>query len=207
MLGYGESSDEYGVMPNPDGDGGGARFEAFYRDHYLEMSGYVRRRVAEHDASDVIGEIFAVAWRRFDQIPSPPDDRLWLFGVARRCVADNRRSGVRRWRLHSRLAQQSHQEAHSNEDPQPDHERVRQGIESLRLGDREVLQLVLWDELSHSQAAALLGCSVNAFELRYRRAKKRLREALGTQQNAIELITPPIAPRIATSEAWRIYPT
>jgi hypothetical protein len=46
MLGHGEHSGEYGVMPDPEGDGRLARFESFYGDHYLEMSGYVRRRVA-----------------------------------------------------------------------------------------------------------------------------------------------------------------
>jgi RNA polymerase sigma-70 factor (ECF subfamily) len=170
------------------------------------MSGYVRRRVAEHDASDVIGEIFMVAWRRIEHIPPPPEDRLWLYGVARRCVADNRRSGLRRLRLLSRLKQQPLQESQAIEEPESEHARVRVAMSRLRPGDREVLQLVLWDELSHSDAASVFGCSVNAFELRYRRARSRLREALDTQKNAIEVITPPAAPA-ATSEIWRIFPT
>jgi RNA polymerase sigma factor (sigma-70 family) len=191
-------------MPIPSVDARLARFEAIYEGRYLEISGYVRRRVAEQDAADVIAEIFMVAWRRLDRIPSPPEDRLWLFGVARRCVADNRRSRVRRLRLRSRLEQQPLQPAQRPDDAEPAHERVRLALEHLRSSDREILQLVLWDELSHSEAATLLGCSVNAFELRYRRARTRLREALGTPPDAFESIAP--AP-IATSEGWRIYPT
>lgn len=201
MSGYDEPSGDYCVMPNPSGEGRKESFEAFYQGHYLEMSGYVRRRVTEHEAGDVLGQIFMVAWRRFDRIPSPPEGRLWLFGVARRCVADSHRSGARRLRLHSRLAQQPFGESSPHESAQPDHARVRVAMNSLRSHDREVLQLVLWDELSHAEAAALLGCSVNAFELRYRRARKRLREALGTPQDAIESIAPTAD---ATSEAWRI---
>ena len=76
-------------------------FETFYNAHYLRISGYVRRRVPEHEAADVIAQVFTVAWRRFEQVPPPPEDRLWLFGVARHSVADYRRSWLRRLRLHS----------------------------------------------------------------------------------------------------------
>jgi DNA-directed RNA polymerase specialized sigma24 family protein len=75
-------------------------FETFYNAHYLRISGYVRRRVPEHEAADVIAQVFTVAWRRFEQVPPPPEDRLWLFGVARHSVADYRRSWLRRLRLH-----------------------------------------------------------------------------------------------------------
>jgi RNA polymerase sigma-70 factor (ECF subfamily) len=69
-------------------------FETFYNAHYLRISGYVRRRVPEHEAADVIAQVFTVAWRRFEQVPPPPEDRLWLFGVARHSVADYRRRVV-----------------------------------------------------------------------------------------------------------------
>lgn len=48
----------------------------------------------------------------------------------------------------------------------------------LRAGDREVLMLVMWEGLSHAEAAEVMGCSVNAIGLRVRRAKERLRSAL-----------------------------
>jgi RNA polymerase sigma-70 factor (ECF subfamily) len=37
---------------------------------------------------------------------------------------------------------------------------------------------VLWEELSHAEAAEVLGCSVNAVGVRLHRAKARLRDAL-----------------------------
>jgi RNA polymerase sigma-70 factor (ECF subfamily) len=51
-------------------------------------------------------------------------------------------------------------------------------MSALRPADREALRLVLWDELSHAEAAAVLGCSPNAFELRYRRARSAVRDAV-----------------------------
>lgn len=42
--------------------------------------------------------------------------------------------------------------------------------------DREALRLVLWDELSHAEAAKVLECTTNAFEIRYRRARNVVRD-------------------------------
>lgn len=88
-------------------DEGSARFEAFYGAHRQPIAAYVRRRVIEHDVEDVIAQVFLIAWRRFALIPPPPEDRLWLFGVARRMVADHRRSTMRRRRLSERLAEEA----------------------------------------------------------------------------------------------------
>jgi DNA-directed RNA polymerase specialized sigma24 family protein len=57
-------------------------------------------------------------------------------------------------------------------------------MSALRPADREALQLVLWDELSHAEAAAVLGCSPNAFELRYRRARNAVRDTVTAKRPA-----------------------
>jgi RNA polymerase sigma-70 factor (ECF subfamily) len=154
------------------------RFEALYDAHYQAIAGYVLRRVAAHEADDVIAQVFTVAWRRFDQVPAPPGDRLWLFGVARNSIADQRRSERRRLHLLARLSKDAVITAPVPWTPDPSGEPVRAAINALRPADREALQLVLWDELSHEEAAAVLGCSPNAFELRYRRARNAVRDAV-----------------------------
>jgi len=158
------------------------RFEALYTGSYREISGYVRRRVPPDAADDVVAQVFTVAWRRFGQVPSPPEDRLWLFGVARNCAAEHHRSATRWLRLRARLSQEpaaAHLPGPDGPDGAgPDPGPVLAALASLKPRDREALQLVLWDELSHAEAAAVLGCTVNAFELRYRRARNRVRDAL-----------------------------
>jgi len=156
------------------------RFEALYTGSYQEISGYVRRRVPPDAADDVVAQVFTVAWRRFGQVPGPPQDRLWLFGVARNCAAEHHRAATRRLRLRTRLSQEPAAVAHVPGPGGPDHDPgpVLAALASLKPRDREALQLVLWDELSHAEAAAVLGCTVNAFELRYRRARNRVRDAL-----------------------------
>ena len=158
--------------------GSEAEFEALYTAHYQAIAGYVGRRVAAHEADDVIAQVFAVAWRRFDHVPAPPADRLWLFGVARNLVAGQRRSERRRLRLQARLSQDAVAAAPIALPHDPSHEPVRAAIGALRPRDREAIQLVLWDELSHQEAAAVVGCSANAFELRYRRARNAVRDAV-----------------------------
>jgi RNA polymerase sigma-70 factor (ECF subfamily) len=154
------------------------RFEALYTAHYHAVAGYVLRRVAAHEADDVIAQVFTVAWRRFDHVPSPPGDLLWLFGVARNGVAYQRRSERRRIRLWARLSQDVMTTGSIAPPTDPSGEQMRAAMSALRPGDREALQLVLWDELSHAEAAAVMGCSPNAFELRYRRARSAVRDAL-----------------------------
>ena len=158
------------------------RFEALYTGSYQEITGYVRRRVPPDAADDVVAQVFTVAWRRFGQVPGPPQDRLWLFGVARNCAAEHHRAATRRLRLRTRLSQEPAAAAHvpgpGGPDAPADPGPVLAALASLRPKDREALQLVLWDELSHAEAAAVLGCTVNAFELRYRRARNRVRDAL-----------------------------
>jgi len=166
------------------GDGGvrAQRFEALYTAHYHLIAGYVLRRVAAHEADDVIAQIFMVAWRRFDHVPAPPDDRPWLFGVARNSVADQRRSERRRHLLRARLAWDVMNDGSLALPAEPSGEPVRAAMNALRPADREALELVLWDELSHAEAASVLGCSTNAFELRYRRARAAIREAVLAMQ-------------------------
>jgi len=163
------------------------RFEALYTAHYHAIAGYVLRRVAAHEADDVIAQIFTVAWRRFDHLPPAPDDRLWLLGVARNGVACQRRSERRRSRLLARLSQDVMSTGSLAPSANPSDEQVRAAMSALRPGDREALQLVLWDELSHTEAAAVVGCSPNAFELRYRRARSALRDALIAMRPAVAL--------------------
>jgi RNA polymerase sigma-70 factor (ECF subfamily) len=56
---------------------------------------------------------------------------------------------------------------------------VRDAIERLRPLDREVLRLVMWEGLSHGEAASVLDCSVNAVAQRLHNARERLRVELG----------------------------
>jgi RNA polymerase sigma factor (sigma-70 family) len=163
-----------------DAQGSHDRFEALYRSSYKAIFGYVLRRVdGDLDSvGDLVAEVFVVALRRSDAIPLPPQDRPWLYGVARRVLLDHQRRQSRRIRLVSRLRTQA---ALSETRPGGDELsllRVRAAMEQLRPADREALQLVVWDGLSHAEAAQVLGCTPNAVALRVHKAKAQLRDIL-----------------------------
>src|SRR5260370_25733099 len=84
-----------------------ARFERLYSTVFPEIAGYVRRRCGGAEADDVLAQVFAVAWRRLDDVPPPPPDRLWSFGVARKALADAERSARRPHRPAPPLAPQA----------------------------------------------------------------------------------------------------
>ena len=68
------------------------RFRSLYLDYYKQVYMYFRRRTDTECAKDGTAETFLVAWRRFDQLPA--DDRVlpWLYGTARRVLANQWRS-------------------------------------------------------------------------------------------------------------------
>jgi RNA polymerase sigma-70 factor, ECF subfamily len=66
---------------------------------------FARRRVPADEAEDVVAEVFLVAWRRREEIPAVP--LPWLLGVARRVLANRRRSHERMDALVDRLAQEA----------------------------------------------------------------------------------------------------
>ena len=156
------------------------RFESLYLEHYRSIYSYVRRRVHDGpaDCDDLVADIFAVSWRRLDEVPSPPEERLWLFGVARRRLLEHHRHQGSRSRLLTRLAAQPTPDGPALTSSDPVHLRLREALGELRPLDKEVLLLVVWDGLTHAEAAAVLGCSINAIALRMKRAKSRLRGAL-----------------------------
>lgn len=189
------------------------RFRLLYEEHYRSIQAYAVRRVEPaDDVADVVAEVFTIAWRRLARIPEPPADRLWLYGVARRVAAGKIRSARRRRQLTARL-QASHAAhrnpgAHDQESAEglgqllvhgavadgavadgaerdgTARDRLAAAIAGLRPAEREALALVLWDELSHAEAAQVLGCSVNAVAIRVHRAKARLRDALTSTDQA-----------------------
>lgn len=152
-------------------------FEAMYRTHYYEVLGYARRRAPEDVARDVAADTFLVAWQRLDVIPDEPI--AWLIGVARKTLANQRRSARRRVSLQARL-ENERQVAETRESVSDGPEETPVVIAFRRLPekDQELLRLIAWEELDRGQAAAVLGCSRVALRIRLHRARSRLRSEL-----------------------------
>lgn len=158
------------------------RFTSLYEKHFECIYAYVVRRADPSEVNDLVQEVFAAAWRSAAHIPEPPEDRLWLYGVARRAVSRSRWGLARRRRLQERLASMPAPRPCPAELPDLLAAELLEAMDHLRSRDREVLQLVIWDDLSRPEVARLLGCSVNAVDIRFHRATKRLRSRLASTE-------------------------
>jgi RNA polymerase sigma-70 factor (ECF subfamily) len=167
------------------------RFEGLFRENYGVIRAYALRRTTPEAAKDVVAETFLVAWRRLDDIPA--DALPWLYGVARRVLANQRRSASRGAALERRLAGAA--TAASPPDPHEtasDSELVRLALERLPASSREALLLVAWDGLSSARAARAAGCSRATFAVRLHRARVRLATELAALEPSA---TPEFEPR------------
>jgi RNA polymerase sigma-70 factor (ECF subfamily) len=151
------------------------RFRELFERHYGAISAYADRRCPSADADDVVAETFAVAWRRLDAVPT--DDALpWLYSVARKVLANQRRSQRRWFGLLDRLRSEQPGAAREPRDGAP----VVDALRRLKPDEREVLLLAAWEGLSHREIGLALGASENAIGIRVHRARKRLAQELAT---------------------------
>jgi RNA polymerase sigma factor (sigma-70 family) len=158
------------------------RFRALYRDHYRNVYLYFRRRTDIEHAKDGTADTFLTAWRRLDDVPVDERALPWLYGTARRVLANQWRSRRRSDRLHEKVGLLG-----APDEPGPEAKAVRaeeaqavlDALERLRSTDREVIRLAEWEGLSHSDIATVLGCSAHAVDQRMFRARRRLAGELG----------------------------
>ncbi|WP_336026587.1 RNA polymerase sigma factor [Geodermatophilus sp. FMUSA9-8] len=148
------------------------RFEELYRDTRTPLLAYLSRRAPADDAADLLAEVYLVAWRRRADLPAGDEQRLWLYGVARRLVAEHyRTSGTR--------ADAEHEAGDAVNRPQspPISARdtaVHRALDSLNDVDRELVTLTVWERLSPAEAARVVGISANTARVRLHRARARL---------------------------------
>lgn len=143
------------------------RFEQIYAEHGEAVRAYVRRRAPEAVVDDVVSETFVVCLLKIDRVPA--EALPWLYAVARKTLANERRRRARVAPSESPLVVEP--------DPVGDGVLVA-AFNRLSERDREVLRLVAWEGLSLADAATVFGCSGVACRVRYHRAKSRLAAGL-----------------------------
>lgn len=154
------------------------RLFAAYNRHVLAYA--LRRCHQPADAEDVVAGTFAVAWRRFADAPAEELRLAWLYAIAARVLANQRRSARRLVALRSRLREQPPAaEPQRAELPQ-----VVVALKQLRPAEQEILRLAAWEGLSGRELALALTCSENAATIRLHRARKRLAEQLAKEEAA-----------------------
>jgi len=160
-----------------------ARFESLYRVYYGRVLAYALRRATPDVAHDVVADTFLVAWRRHDRMPDQP--LPWLLGVARKTLANQRRSARRRQSLLTELKAEVARPSSSSE-PTGAALDVLAALDRLSEADRELLRLVAWEGLTPAEAAKVLGQSPATCRVRLHRARRRLADELGRGEEVRE---------------------
>jgi RNA polymerase sigma-70 factor (ECF subfamily) len=161
-------------------------FVAVFDRHFDTIHRYLARRVGPDVADDLASETFTTAFRlrdRYDLTRS--DARPWLFGIATNLVRHHRRSEGRRLRAYSRL------DGGQPSDPEADQvaervdaaraaPRIADALSRIPAADRDALLLLAWADLRYDEIAVALEIPVGTVRSRIHRARKRLRELLGS---------------------------
>lgn len=160
-------------QPRP---GAEQRFRALYQEAHDDVLRFVQRRTERDRAEDVTAEVFLTAWRRdTDRPPALGDARAWLFGIARNTLLNEARSARRRDALAVRLGAVPAPSAGEDSDLTARRLDLADAWPLLDAGEQEVIALAVFEQLTSTQAGAVLGISPLAYRLRLSRARATLR--------------------------------
>lgn len=154
-------------------------FRELFAEAYDDLLCFVERRIHPTVADDVVAETFLTAWRRFDDVPESLDEaRAWLFTTAHHILRNRQRSDQRQRNLALRILREPGGAGVAEADTVAARVDLTRAWQRLTPADQEVLTLTVFEGLTGSQAAGVLGISRPAFSLRLLRARRRLRQHL-----------------------------
>jgi RNA polymerase sigma-70 factor (ECF subfamily) len=149
-----------------------AQFEALFLETRAPLLAYLIRRAPSEDAADLLAEVYLIAWRRRADLPPGDERRLWLYGVARRLLAEHHRSAWKRVDAETGTDDSNPPDSPLDDDRRG--EAVRHALESLSDLDRELVTLTTWERLSPADAARVVGITAGTARVRLHRARARL---------------------------------
>jgi RNA polymerase sigma factor (sigma-70 family) len=160
------------------------RFGPLFDRHAAAVHRYLARRIGSH-ADDLLAETFLIAFRRratYRQVHV--EVRPWLFGIATNVLRRHVRQEERRYRALARAAADRTGEPSLADDTvgRVDAQSLRRDLSAalatLNRGDRDVLLLTAWAQLSYVEIAHVLNIPVGMVRSRLNRARRATREAL-----------------------------
>ncbi|MCW3842970.1 RNA polymerase sigma factor [Micromonospora yasonensis] len=171
-------------------------FAVIFDRHAPYIHRYLARRLGAGTADDLVAETFLAAFRRRERFDTAyPDARPWLYGIATNLIRQHRREEEREYRLRQAYIPALSEASHADRvttvvTAQSLRHMLFGALAELSTGDRDVLLLIAWEELTYDETASALAIPVGTVRSRLHRARKLLREALGSDPtNAIEEIS------------------
>ena len=153
---------------------GGSReaFEEIFARYREPLYGFFRRRLDSRDrAEDLTQDTFVAVIRGAAHYEPRALLKTYLFGIALKLLAAERRKG-------SRTVPDALEPAGAAQEAADEGLWVRQAVARLEPGEREVLMLREYDQLSYTEIAGLLRIPVNTVRSRLFRARMALKRNL-----------------------------
>jgi RNA polymerase sigma factor (sigma-70 family) len=156
-------------------------FPEVYKAEFAPLYRYLNRRVGSSAAEDLAAETFTIAFRRWNEFDPSRPVKPWLYGIAANLLRHYWRKERRMLRAYAR----------AGDDPvlpgaDASYERLERApyralsaaVADLERGQREVVLLHVWADLSDAEIAEALGISLGTVKSRLSRARERLRNQL-----------------------------
>jgi RNA polymerase sigma factor (sigma-70 family) len=160
-------------------------FGVVFDRHFATIHRYLERRIGRDGADELAGEVFRIAFEQRVRFRPLHESALpWLYGLATNLMLKRRRSEVRRLRALERLEggwradEADLDDADERLSAQGARAELLDALGQLSGGDRDVLLLVAWEELSYDEVATALGIPTGTVRSRLNRARRALRELL-----------------------------
>ncbi|GAB3958271.1 RNA polymerase sigma factor [Actinoallomurus acanthiterrae] len=160
-------------------------FAALFDRYSAMLYRYAVKRLGPEVAEDLVGETFLVAFQkrhRYD--PGRADARPWLFGIITKLIARHHRRERARYRaleraLPEEAADSPVDRALAEVAAQSVRPELTSALAELSRGDRDVLLLIAWADLSYEETATALGIPIGTVRSRLNRARRKVRAAFG----------------------------
>jgi RNA polymerase sigma factor (sigma-70 family) len=154
-------------------------FVAVAQRHGVAIHGYLARRAGRQVADDLLGEVWVRAFAaRGGYDPGYGDARPWLYGIARNVLRAYWRSAQNAGLAAPEETVDPWDDIVDRLDSAAGGTALISAVRSLPPPEREVLLLVAWEQLTPSEAAAVLGVPAGTARSRLHRARTTLRSVL-----------------------------
>jgi RNA polymerase sigma factor (sigma-70 family) len=165
-------------------------FGVVFDRHFATIHRYLERRLGRDGADELAGEVFRIAFEQRRRFRPVHESALpWLYGLATNLLLKRWRGDARAARALARLQAASRNgdgELEAAEDrlsAAAARTRLLEALASLNPGDRDVVVLVAWEELTYEEVAASLDIPLGTVRSRLNRARRAFRELLEPNGN------------------------
>ena len=155
-----------------------AAFEALFERYNGRLLYYLRRMIGTTgQAEDVLQTVWLKVIRKIGSLEEPRALRTWLYRIAHNEAVQQLRKGGREVALEDE--EEVLEAAAEEEDSRPlDTARVNVALDEISSEHRAVLTLRFMDDLSYTEIANVVGCSVGTIRSRIYYAKRALRKQI-----------------------------